>query len=423
MKEDLEAYFDRLWPICRSITGNGLRDSLEIIKEICPLETHEVPTGKKVFDWEIPKEWNINDAFIVCPDGKKIAQFKINNLHVLNYSIPVDKKVSYEELKQHIHTLPHMPEIIPYVTSYYNERWGFCLSQIEFDSLPKEGEYHVFIDSSLEHGHLSYGECVLKGESEEEILFSTYLCHPSMAINELSGPLAQAFLYKELARIENRKYTYRFVFAPETIGVIAFLDKMGQHLKSNLKAGYVLTCLGHEGKFTYKRTKLENCDTDRIAEHVLDSLGLEKDVREFSIGGSDERQYCSPGFNFPVGSVMRTMYKEYKEYHTSADNKEIISFEALEQTVKVYTEIAKCFEIQGKYKSTVQYCEPQLGKRGLYPSTGAWMDRQGFRLNLLHFLSFADGNNDLLTIAQKKGEYMLNFSEVIKSCREKGLLE
>ena len=423
MKNELEKYFDRLWPICRSITGNGLRESLNILSEVIPLEIIEYPTGTKAFDWEVPREWNIKEAYIETPDGERIADFNVNNLHVLNYSIPVDKTVSFDELKEHIRTLPNQPDAIPYVTSYYSEKWGFCLSQNQLDSLPKEGNYKVKIDSTLEPGSLSVGHCILKGETDEEILISTYVCHPSMANNELSGPLAAAFLYKKLASLSKRKYTYRFVFAPETAGVIAYLSQYGNHMSAKIKAGFVATCCGDAGPFTYKRSKDPTNLADRAAEHLLRSTGLPHSVINFAVGGSDERQYCSPGFNMPVGSLMRTMYQHYPEYHTSLDNKDFISFEALEETVETYYDICRILELNGLYFNKIQHCEPQLGKRGLYPDSLNPDDARTELHNLLHLLSFADGEMDLIEIADRRGTCALNFAKAIAECTEAGILE
>ncbi|MBL0316633.1 MAG: DUF4910 domain-containing protein [Flavobacteriales bacterium] len=422
MKSDLEKYFDRLWPICRSITGNGLRESFEILNEIIPLQLTEVPTGKTVYDWTIPKEWNIHDAYIISPDGKKIADFKVNNLHVVNYSIPVQGEFTKEELSKHIHTIPEIPNAIPYITSYYRENWGFCLTHEEWQALPNDGKYQVYIESTLEPGNLTYAQCVLKGESDCEIFFSTYLCHPSMANNELSGPLATAFLYKTIASIPNRKYTYRFLFAPETIGVIAFLAEHGEYLKQHIEAGYVLTCCGDPGSFTYKRSKHRTSKADQVAEHLLRHSGKEHQVIEFAVGGSDERQYCSPGFNMPVGSLMRTMYQRYKEYHTSLDDKSFISFEALEETVMMYYNMVRVFEMNEKYVNVISHCEPQLGKRGLYPSSINPVFNREETHRLLHFLSFADGENDLVEIAERRNESALLYENIIQDCRKAGLI-
>jgi aminopeptidase-like protein len=414
--QEIESYFDRLWPICRSITGNGLRKSLEILQEIIPLTIHEVPSGSEVFDWIVPDEWNISDAYIICPNGKKICDIKVNNLHVVNYSVAVDQKMSFDELLPHLHIVQGQPDAIPYITSYYKKTWGFCLSKKELETLPREGQYEVFIDSTLKPGSMSYGECILKGESEEEILFSTYLCHPSMANNELSGPLATAFIYKTLLeKIPNPRFTYRFIFIPETIGAIAFLHKNGDHLKRTLTAGFVMTCCGDPGNITYKLSKRKDSKGDRAAQHIL-KQGINHTIIPFSVGGSDERQFCSPGFNLPVGSIIRTPYQKYKEYHTSLDNKSFISFEHLLDTVDVSVQIAQALEMNKVYTNTIPYCEPQLGKRGLYPSSASPEFNREHLHRLLHFLSYADGVNDLIEIAETRGDCVLEYSDIIQQC-------
>lgn len=420
--KEIEDYFDRLWPICRSLTGQGVRDSLQILSELVPMEMHRVKSGSQVFDWTIPKEWNIRAAYIETPDGRRIADISKNNLHVISYSTPVDAEIDYADLVGRIRTLPDQPDAIPYVTSYYNETWGFCLSYNEFKTLPKEGTYRVFIDSDLTDGFLDYGEAVLPGSSDEEVLFSTYVCHPSMANNELSGPLVQAFLYREIAKIKNRKFTYRFVFAPETIGVIAYLDRIGQHLKEKLVAGYVITCIGDRGGFTYKQSKWKDSTADRIAKHVLKHQEEPFEIIPFSVGGSDERQYCSPGFNLPVGSLMRTMYQRFSEYHTSLDNKEFISFPHLDRSVAVYTQFVLALELNEKYRNTIPYCEPQLGKRGMYPSSiNPDFQRESVH-NLMHFLTYADGEHDMIEIAELRDRSIFAFADIIQLCREKGLI-
>ena len=420
--KEIEDYFDRLWPICRSLTGQGVRDSLQILSELVPMEMHRVKSGSQVFDWTIPKEWNIRAAYIETPDGRRIADISKNNLHVISYSTPVDAEIDYADLVGRIRTLPDQPDAIPYVTSYYNETWGFCLSYNEFKTLPKEGTYRVFIDSDLTDGFLDYGEAVLPGSSDEEVLFSTYVCHPSMANNELSGPLVQAFLYREIAKIKNRKFTYRFVFAPETIGVIAYLDRIGQHLKEKLVAGYVITCIGDRGGFTYKQSKWKDSTADRIAKHVLKHQEEPFEIIPFSVGGSDERQYCSPGFNLPLGSLMRTMYQRFSEYHTSLDNKEFISFPHLDRSVAVYTQFVLALELNEKYLNTIPYCEPQLGKRGMYPSSiNPDFQRESVH-NLMHFLTYADGEHDMIGIAELRDRSIFDFADIIQLCREKGLI-
>ncbi|MFN5183944.1 MAG: DUF4910 domain-containing protein [Bacteroidota bacterium] len=420
---EIEKYFDRLWPICRSITGNGLRESLKILQELIPLNLTEIPSGAKVFDWEIPQEWNIKDAYLLTPNGKKICDFKVNNLHLVNYSIPVNMEIEYENLLPHLHYIENLPDAIPYITSYYKRTWGFCLTYNDFKSLPKSGTYRVVIDSSLNNGSLTYGDILLEGESEKEILFSTYLCHPSMANNELSGPLVLSLLYKRISQIKNRKYSYRFVVAPETIGIIAYLFKHGMQLKENLSAGYVITCCGDKGDFTYKRSKRGNSLADKIAEHVLSYSGRKFNSENFSVGGSDERQYCSSGFNLPVGSLTRSMYQRYKEYHTSLDNKSFINFSSILESVDMYESFFRALELNALYESEILFCEPNLGKRDLYPNVvNPLADRKKIH-NLLHFLSYADGKIDLLEIAEKRGVSIFDFAEIVQTCISKDLIK
>lgn len=421
-ERDLEGYFDRLWPICRSLTGPGVRETLDILSEIVPMERFSIKSGTRVFDWEVPDEWVIRAAYIITPEGKRIADFTTNNLHVWSYSTPVNAQMGLAELKPHLRTLPDQPNAIPYVTSYYKKQWGFCIDHNTLQSLPEEGLYTVVIDSSLEPGFLDYGEAVLPGRSDREVLFSTYVCHPSMANNELSGPLAQAFLYREIAALENRKYTYRFVFAPETIGIIAYLDRVGKQLVEALDAGYVLTCCGDRGALTYKASKRGNSLADRVARHVLQYSGKPHALIPFTVGGSDERQYCSPGFNLPVGSLMRTPYQRYAEYHTSLDNKDFISFSHLLDTVSSYLDIVKVLELNDVYMNKVAFCEPQLGKRGLYPdSINPDQAREDVH-NLLHLIAFADGEHDLIEIAEQRDRSVLVFEPHIEACKRNGLL-
>jgi aminopeptidase-like protein len=422
MRDLLEKYFDRLWPICRSISGDGLRESFKILQEIIPLELLEVKSGTQVLDWAVPKEWNIREAYILTPQGEKIADFRVNNLHVVNYSTPIHQKMAWSELQPHLHTLPEKPEAIPYLTTYYKERWGFCLSHNQYSTLPHEGEYTVVIDSTLSEGAITLGHLVLPGSSDEEIFFSSYLCHPSMANNELSGPLALAFLYAQIASIPNRKYTYRFIIAPETIGVIAYLNLFGEHMKSKTRAGYVLTCLGDRGHYNYKRSKRSNSIADKVAEHVLRFQEEKYAIREFSVGGSDERQYCSPGYNLPVGSLMRSVYHEFPEYHTSLDNKDFISFEHLEKTVSTYTKIVETFEGDLFYTGTVQHGEPMLGKHGMYPSSSTPDVNRNEVMKLMHFLTYADGQTSLLDIAEKMNLPLLEFQEIARKCLDKVLV-
>ncbi|MCK4302989.1 MAG: DUF4910 domain-containing protein, partial [Candidatus Eisenbacteria sp.] len=321
----MESYFDRLWPLNRSITGPGLRDSLGILAEVMPMERLRFPTGSRVFDWTVPREWLAREAYFVDPNGVRHADFKTHNLHLVGYSVPVTRTMPYDELRPHLYSLPDQPDAIPYVTSYYEDNWGFCLPHNELLQLP-EGQYEVVIDSELHDGHVEIGEAVLPGESSEEVLFTSYLCHPSLANNELSGPLVAAFVYDELSRRTCRRYTYRFVLGVETIGTICYLSLRGDHLKHHLKAGYVLTCLGDPGCFSYKASRLQDCLADRAARILLRDKGDHIVFPFDPSSGSEERQYNSPGCNLPVGVLMRTRYADFPEYHTSLDNKDFISF-------------------------------------------------------------------------------------------------
>jgi aminopeptidase-like protein len=422
-QHELEMYFDRLWPICRSITGEGVRQTLHVLSEIHPIQVHEIPSGTQVLDWTIPREWSIRDAFIEKPDGTRIARFSVNNLHVVNYSMPIDEWVDYDVLKNHVHTVPHMPDAVPYITSYYKESWGFCMAQKEWDSLDRNARYRVYINSTLKEGSLTYGEIVLPGNSDEEVFFSTYVCHPSMANNELSGPLVAIFLARLLSQLPERRFTYRFVFIPETIGAIAYLSKHGSHLKEHVKAGLVVTCAGDKGAFHYKRSRSGSAEIDRIVEHVLAHESTNPVIYDFAPDGSDERQYCSPGFNLPVGSLMRTPYYRYKEYHTSLDNKDFISFEALDGSIRMYARVCELLEWNRRYINQFPFGEPQLGKRGLYPEVLPPGGSREYVDNLLYLLNFSDGTYDLVDIAKRRGVFALNLVPVIRACLEKGVLK
>ena len=420
---ELEQYFDRLWPICRSISGNGLRSSFNILQEIIPLSLKEYPTGTQVYDWEIPKEWNIEDAYIIDPEGKKICDFSQNNLHIVNYSIPFEGELSFEELRTHLFTIENQPDAIPYITSYYKETWGFCISWNELQKLPKSGNYKVIIKSKLEPGAITVGSALLKGETNQEILLSTYLCHPSMANNELSGPLCMAFLYKALAAIPNRRYTYRFVMAPETIGVIAYLSDHGEAMKKNTVAGYVLTCCGDEAPFVFKQSKNPSGFLEKCTEHALSHSELTYTTIPFAVGGSDERQYCSPGFNLPVGSITRSMYHRYKEYHTSLDNKSFVSFEAMAKTIKTYYQCIQTMEQNITPVCLVPYGEPRMGKRNLLPSSIEPNDKRRKDIDrMFHLISWADGEHDLISIAEKRNESIGDYQSILKRLIDEKLI-
>ena len=343
----------------------------------------------------------MKEAWIKDENENIVVDFNVNNLHLLGYSEPFEGVLSFEELKEHLYSLPEQPDLIPYLTSYYSRGWGFCMSQNQLTSLKREKKYHIKIDSCLdENGSMTYGDLVLKGKTEKEILFTTYICHPSLASNELSGPLVTAFIYDRLKSMD-LYYTYRFVFVPETIGSIVYLSVHGEHLKKNLIAGFVVTCIGDAGNFTYKKSRRGDSLVDRATELVLKQSENEFTIKEFSPIGSDERQYCSPGFNLPVGSLMRTMYGEYPEYHTSADNKDLICFDAMENSVIKFTDIVYLMENNHKYLNLFPNCEPQLGKRGLYPSLGSQKDKSEEVKAMVWILNYSDGKHDILDIIQK----------------------
>lgn len=389
-----------LYPICRSITGNGVRETLNIIKKHILLEIHEVPTGTKVFDWPVPKEWNIKDAYIKNSKGEKIIDFKKSNLHILNYSVPFKKKVSLEELKEHLFTLPEHPDWIPYRTSYYKENWGFCIAHNQFTGL-KEDEYEVFIDTSLENGHLTYGEYFIKGKKTEEVLISCHICHPSLCNDNLSGVALSVFLAKYLSQM-SLKYSYRFLFIPGTIGSITWLC-LNESTVSKIKHGLVAACLGDSGKFTYKRSRQGNSEIDRAVVNVLRNSGADYEILDFIPFGYDERQYCSPGFNLPVGCLMRTPHGRYPEYHTSADNLDFVQPEFLADSFIKYLSVIYILENNRKYLNLNPKCEPQLGKRGLYQAIGGQRDSKIRELALLWVLNLSDGNNTLLDIFDRSG--------------------
>jgi aminopeptidase-like protein len=423
ISDEVEEYFDRLWPICRSITGEGLRKSFDILQNIIPLELTEVPSGTDVFDWTVPDEWNIRDAFIITPDGKKIADFKVNNLHVVNYSTPVNKEVTFDELDAHLHTKKELPGAIPYITNYYEKSWGFCISFNEYEKLPRNGIYKVVIDSDLQPGALTYGDLILPGEKEEEILFSSYLCHPSMANNELSGPLMLAFLYREIAKLKNRKFSYRFVIAPETIGAICYLNQNKKQLLNNVKAGYVLTCCGDGGTITFKKTREDESLTNRVTVHMLSQMGNGFRMVPFDPIGSDERQYSSPGFNLPVGVLMRTPFGQFKEYHTSYDNKELMDFKKISDLVRFCTDLVKAYELNDAYENQVKYGEPFLRKRDMFEDLSTKLTHSDIIKMRLRLLNFLDGSRDLVDICDTYGYSILDTEAEIKQLLEHGLIK
>ena len=386
-----------MFPICRSITGNGFRKSLQMLKDVVPeIQMHEVPSGTKVFDWTVPKEWNIRDAYVETKDGERVIDFKKTNLHVLGYSVPVDQWVSRVELFSHLYTQPDQPDWIPYVTSYYKERWGFCVSENQKKTLNDE-EYHVVIDSTLEDGSLTYGDLVIKGDSDDEILLSTYLCHPSMANNELSGPVVQLELIKYIQSLSHRRYTYRFVFIPETIGSITYCSQHLEELKAHVKACFVLTCVGDDRDYSIIESRYADSLTDRVLRNVLRFHYPDYKTYSFLERGSDERQYGSPGVDLPVCGVCRTKYHVYPEYHTSADDMSLISPEGLNGTYEMMVKVINALEYN--YHYVVACCgEPQLGKRGLYPTISQKGSYNAVKATV-DLLAYADGRNDLIGIS------------------------
>ena len=430
----LKKYFERLFPICRSITGQGFRDSLAILQELIPFKTLSVKTGTKVFDWTVPEEWNIRNAWLKGPDHKLYADFTKSNLSILNYSVPIHQKMSKTELLPYLHTLPHLPEAIPYVTSYYKKTWGFCLDFKTYQSLP-EGEYEVFIDSDFSQGEVTLGECVLPGENTKEVFLSSYLCHPSMANNELSGPLVMAMLYQRISKWKKRRYSYRFVINPETIGSLCYLHLRHQELKDQMQAGLILTCLGGKNKtLSYKQTRSGNQGLDEVVKYLNLTGQMEFRQREFTpIGGSDERQYNSPGFKLPVAQIARDIYADYDYYHTSLDNLEFMGLDSLIDSVNQIENILKLHELSGKFINQSPYGEPQLGKRGLYPdvnspliwgnSTDKVRGHSDFIQSIMFILNYADGDHSMLAIAQKLNIPLSSLEEVIVRLEQEQLLK
>jgi aminopeptidase-like protein len=407
-----------LFPICRSITGNGVRETLKIIQKHIPIKIHEVPTGTNVFDWTVPKEWNIKDAYVLYEDGNKIIDFRKNNLHVVGYSIPVSKSVTLSELQEHLYSLPDQPEVIPYVTAYYKERWGFCISHKHREQL-KEGEYKVFIDSELKDGSLTYGELIIPGESEKEVFLSTYVCHPSMANNELSGPAVTTFLTKWILS-KQRRYTYRIIFIPETIGSITYLSKNLEVMKKNVIAGFNVSCVGDNKVYSYLPTRNGDTYADRVALNILSFKHPDFIKWSFLNKASDERQYNAPGVDLPVCCVMRSKYGSYPEYHTSLDNLDFVSLEGLAGAYNVLKECLILIEENRKYKINC-LGEPQLGKRALYPMISIKSSTYEVK-SMLNFIAYADGKNDLIDISNKINVPVWELYPYIEKLRQIDLL-
>lgn len=383
-----------LFPICRSLTGPGVRQTLKILQRYLPLTIHEVPSGTRVFDWTVPKEWIIRDAYVIDPDGRKIIDFKQNNLHVVGYSIPVDLVLSREELDKNLHSLPDNPSAIPYITSYYREHWGFCLPHHQRQALPN-GNYRVFIDSRFENGYLTYGELLISGKTTQEIFLSTYICHPSMANNELSGPVVATALAQWIAW-RQRRFNYRIIFIPETIGSLAYLSRNFEDMKHRVIAGYNLTCIGDERSYSFLPSRAGNTLADRAAMYILRDRHPDFIRYSYLDRGSDERQYCSPGIDLPVASIMRTKYREYPEYHTSLDNMDFVTPAGLEGGFTILRDCIKLLERNRIYWTTC-LGEPQLEKYGIYPTIGTRESHQQV-MDMLNILAYADGRIDLIDI-------------------------
>lgn len=415
---ELHKFAADLYPICRSITGDGIRRTLDSIQKKIPLRTVDVPSGTPVFDWTVPKEWNIRDAYIKGADGKRVVDFQKCNLHLLNYSTPVDATMSLREIKPHLFTLPDKPDWIPYRTSYYQENWGFCLSDNQMHTL-EDGNYDVCVDSTLEDGRLTYGECYLPGRSDDEVLISCHACHPSLANDNLSGIVVATFLAQLLSGRDLR-YSYRFLFIPGTIGAITWLAQ-NREAAGRIRHGLVLTCIGDAGGFHYKKSRGGNAVIDRATAHVLRHCGESAEILEFSPYGYDERQYCSPGFNLPVGCLMRSVWGSFPEYHTSADNLDFIQPLQLARSLSVSAGIIDVLENDARYYNQNPYCEPQLGKRNLYRSTGG--DAIDNEVSArLWVLNLSDGEHSLLDIAERSGLPFSAIHSAAELLSESGLL-
>ncbi|VEH95328.1 DUF4910 domain-containing protein [Campylobacter insulaenigrae] len=412
----------KLFPICRSITGEGFRQSLKILDDAMGggiLKIHSIKSGTKVYDWEIPQEWKINDAYIITPDGEKICDFKMNNLHVLNYSQGIDQELELEQLQDHLYSIEEYPDAIPYVTSYYQRRWGFCIKHTDKIKL-KQGKYKVFIDAKHFDGVLNYADFIIPStqNNKDEILISSYLCHPSMANNELSSPIVAIFLAKWLLEQKERKYNYRFLIAPETIGSIVYINKHLKYLQKYTKAGFALSCIGDDNAYSLIHSPNENTLSDKVALHTLKSKRNFKNFNFLDRGGN-ERQFCAPLVSLPVVGICRTRFGDYKEYHTSKDDLNFISQKGLEGGLEAMKEIILNLEINEIYTNTT-ICEPNLGKRGLYIN---YCKREGRVENILSFLAYCDGKNDVLDIANKLNLQGYELKDLIEKLKENELIQ
>lgn len=419
---DIHQFAKELWPINRSITGEGVRDTLGLIKRHLPnLKINSVPSGTSVFDWTVPREWNVKEAYIITPSGEKICDFNENNLHLLGYSTPFEGKVKFADLKEHLYTLPEQPNAIPYITSYYKQRWGFCLSQEQFNDL-KEGTYYVKIDTNLFDGVLNFGELIIQGKSSEEVFISTYICHPSMANNELSGPTVVTYLAQWLSELNELDYTYRIVFIPETIGSITYLSLHHDHMREKVFAGFNVSCVGDNRAYSYLPSRNGKTLSDHIAKHVLKNTDPDYKTYTWLDRGSDERQYCAPGIDLPIASIMRTKYGQYPEYHTSLDDLEnVVTPEGLNGGYWALRRAIEAIEKNKKYRATV-LCEPQMGKRGLYPTLSTKNSGGQVKL-MMDLISFCDGNSSLVDIAESLSVPVWDLYDLVDTLVAHDLLE
>ena len=413
---------EELFPINRSLSGPGVRQTLSYLKDIIPeLNIGSIASGTRAFDWTVPKEWFIEDAYIITPSGEKICHFEECNLHLMGYSTPQEKTLSLDALQEHLFSIPSMPDAIPYVTSYYKDNWGFCLAHNQRTKL-REGDYKVVIKSKLFDGELNYGEIVFPGKSSKEVLLSTYICHPSMANNELSGPVVTIALAEAIKKMKEREYTYRILFLPETIGSIAYISEHLEHLKQNLNAGFIVTCVGDERDYSYLNSRQENSLADKVAIHTLKHHTEKYTHYSFLERGSDERQFCSPGVDLPVCSIMRSKYGTFPEYHTSLDNLSLISPNGLAGSYRALLSAIEILEYNWVYKVTTQ-CEPQLGKRGLYPNTSDMQQDYSQVRKMTNLLAYADGTRDLIDLADKINESALDLIPIINKLLQAKLIE
>jgi aminopeptidase-like protein len=391
---------ERLFPLCRSLTGDGVRATFDALEEHIPITRTEIPSGTEVFDWIVPDEWNIRDAYILGPDGTRVVDFQQSSLHVVSYSEPVRTTLSLDELRERLHTLPEQPDVVPYRTSYYARTWGFCLSHRQLLQLPP-GDYEVVIDSTLEPGNLTYAELEIEGTGDDEVLISTYVCHPSLANDNLSGIAVATMLAKRLLARDLR-HTYRFVFGPGTIGPLSWLHQNRDRL-DRIQHGLTLSCIGDAGDLTYKRSRREHAEVDQAMEIVLRDSGAPHRILPWEPWGGDERQFCSPGFDLPVGSLMRTPHGEFAGYHTSADGLERIRPESLAGAVDTALQLVDVLESNRRCRNLSPYGEPQLGRRGLYRSAGGAVETPDDERALLWVLNQSDGESSLLDIARRSG--------------------